>query len=198
MYTIQPIAESVITNEPCTLPTDWAKVRSISHTGRGGKQLKKMMKCKNEKNELEMVFSRDKVHGLLDRVYCADVSPVALQCDIRAGIWGDSCYDIDQSSAHQRAIVSAIENDDNETAPHETYKALFHYVENKTAERERVATTYFKGSIQKAKNVYQALTFGSSVKNAMLKCGYKKDVNDEQLNGYAKRTLSSTYDDGKM
>jgi hypothetical protein len=184
MYTIQPIAESVITNEPCTLPTDWAKVRSISHTGRGGKQLKKMMKCKNEKNELEMVFTRDKVHGLLDRVYCADVSPVALQCDIRAGIWGDSCYDIDQSSAHQRAIVSAIENDANETAPRETYKALFHYVENKTAERERVATTYFKGSIQKAKNVYQALTFGSSVKNAMLKCGYKKDVNDEQLNGY--------------
>lgn len=182
MYNITKITDSQITASNAVFPTDWQRVRSLILNGHNG--LKKMMKNKDNEN-LEMSFVRDKVYGDYDRVYTSGISPVNLECSLRCGIWGDTAVDIDQSCAQQRAMISCIESDDNLIAPRETYNALYHYVENKDSERQRVADLFFNGNVKKAKNMYQALTFGGSIANALKKNGNTQTYKgDAQLNNY--------------
>lgn len=184
MYAISPITDSVITCEPAAFPTDFHRVRSIISSHASGNTIKKLLKNKQGDN-LTMTFTRDKVYGNLDRVYTEGCSPVNIENSIRAGIWGDQVYDLDQSCSQQRAMLSAIENDPDLLAPRETYSALVHYVENKTEERQRVADKFFKGKLKPAKQLYQALTFGGGVKSSLEKLGSKVQGVDEQLQQYA-------------
>ena len=186
MFTIQPISNSAITAGECSLPTNSTRVRAIMNTNRGGRLLKNINIATTVQGNFKHRFDRDQKgdsYGAYDRAYC-NVSPVTLEKSIRAGIWGDTCYYIDQSCSQQRAMVSALENDANELEPRSTYSALYHYVENKDEERERVAHKYFGGNRAKAKNVYQALTFGGSARNALTNNGYDKPFADEQLSNF--------------
>ncbi len=159
MFTIKAIENSAITAEPCYLPVCSTLLKKCMNRSTDSQAyIRKMFK--NTTNEmLEMTFAREKKYKKYDRAYCP-ASPVSLAVNVRAGLFGNlTC--IDQSLAQPRAMVSALLNDSTfEGDVREEFAALFHYVENKNEERQRVADTYYNGDIKKAKGLYQKLTFG--------------------------------------
>ncbi len=161
MLKIKDIEESVITSEPCYLPIDSTLLKKcIPSCCESSAYLKRMFK--NTTNDvLKMNFTRDKKYKKYDRAYSV-ASPISLKSEIRAGLFGHLCC-IDQSSAQPRAMVSALLNEsDDESNIREEFSALFHYVEHKAEERERVANLYFGGDVSQAKELYQKITFGGS------------------------------------
>ena len=72
--------------------------------------------------------------------------------------------DFDQMHSHQSLILNAVQNDP-EINVDVSYRYLRHYVENKKAERARVAAKYYGGDIEKAKHAYLVLTFGGRARD---------------------------------
>ena len=162
MLQIREIENSVITVGPCHLPVDSNLLKKCIMRSCDSVAYVKMMFKNTNNDTLQMEFTREKKYKKYDRAYCLG-SPVSLKSEIRAGLFGDlTC--IDQSSAQPRAMVSALLNEQSNDLfnTREEFAGLFHYVENKHAERERVANLYFDGDTSKSKELYQKLTFGGS------------------------------------
>jgi len=160
MLQLKNLDDSIICDGPCYLPVDSNLLKKcIRKSVDSSAYLKKMFK--NTSNDmLEMQFNRDKKYKKFDRAY-SPASPVNLQRDVRAGLFGGLAC-IDQSLAQPRAMVSALLSLEGSclVQTREEFSGLFHYVENKNTERQRVADEYFNGNIKKAKGLYQSLTFG--------------------------------------
>jgi len=160
MYNIKEFTTSVITDEPCHLPIDAVLLRKCMTRSVAPQGYIAQMYKRTTENTLTMNFKRDKKYKKYDRAWC-NASPVSLHSPVRAGLFGNLTV-IDQSTAQPRAMVSALLADKNELAPRESFAALFHYVEHKSTERQRVADLYYDGDLRQAKALYQKITFGGS------------------------------------
>lgn len=173
-FKIKPIHNSVICAAPCPFPTDKARITRILNSGMNESydwcykslraHLTKLEK-NTRQNKLNIVYSRDKEvkemcnierANALNSVSAGDLSNYA-----RAGIWGDTSYDVDMCCAHPALLLSAVK--DSELA---MYKTTKEYVTNKGAFRQELADAAFEGDLDKAKQCLAALSYGSSLKKA--------------------------------
>jgi len=121
------------------------------------------------KDVLPIVYSRDKKVKEMSNIERANAKDCISAGDtsntVRAGIWGDTCYDFDMCVAHQALLMSAVEEGEEILFP-----ITAEYVQNKKQLRQEVADEMFDGDIELAKQALCALTFGSSLKSAFAQC----------------------------
>ena len=178
-YQISPIANSFIKGK-CFLPTEKKRVVRILNSGFDvdytadwvypslSKNLTRMT-SQIVNNQLEIVYHREhktqkKMSDITRAKADACISAGDTARDVRAGLWGDTCYDFDMCCAHHALILSALKQDEEIDIDCQ-FPTLNEYVNNKKAFRRDVAKV-FDDDLRKAKDAICAITFGSSLKNA--------------------------------
>lgn len=193
-YIIRPIATDHVTRSPSYLPIADTRVTDILHKGYDPKfadtegwclatylrSLRKNIHC----GMLEMQWSRKSKGKVTKRSECdravakGCLSAGDTLCEVRDGLWGDTVYDFDQCCSHQTLMLCALQADSDVDVPTE-FPNLLNYTEHKEEERKRVADAYFQGDIKKAKQMYQAVTFGGKPLDP-----YGEPLSDPALIGY--------------
>ena len=179
-FRIAPIKDSVIVGT-ANFPTPKDRLLKIINSGfdiaynDAGWQYKtlraQLTKTCNaiRKDVLPIVYSRDKKVKEMSNIERANAKDCISAGDtsntVRAGIWGDTCYDFDMGVAHQALLMSAVEEGEEILFP-----ITAEYVQNKKQLRQEVADEMFDGDIELAKQALCALTFGSSLKSAFEQC----------------------------
>jgi len=179
-YTINKIESSTICGT-ATLPLDKKRILRIQQSGYDvkydedwcypslSKNLMRML-TKVKDNTLHIDYHRDhksnkKMSNITRAKADACISAGDTSRNVRAGLWGDTCYDLDMNCAHHALILSVVEKDD-EVDVSISFPTLKQYVHNKKDFRKSVADQMFNGDVQQAKDAICAITFGSSLKNA--------------------------------
>jgi len=185
-FTITPIedTDSVICQDICNFPTPKKRLTKILHSGYDTiyndpdwryKTLRAQLEktySSIRKDVLPIVYSRKKEVKEMSNIERANAKDCISAGDtsnvVRAGIWGDTCYDFDMDVAHQALLMSAVTEDDKVL-----YPVTKEYVENKKRIRKEIADEMFGGDVDEAKTALTRLTFGSSLTKAFEYC---KDV----------------------
>ena len=182
---ITPITESVICGK-ASIPTNKSRLMAITNSGydipyNDASWAYKSLKAQLDKtitkvrnNVLQIEYNRvDKNDAKLSNLTRAKaVSCISLgdtSRSVRAGVWGDTCFDFDMCCAHQSEMVSALTEEQRILFP-----TLIQYVENKKQMRQEIADEMFDGNVDDAKQCMVALTFGSSLSSAFKDCKDKQ------------------------
>ena len=195
-YVIRPIATDHVTCEPTHIPTDWSLVNTIIKKGYepAGSEwsladyLRRLKKHGEQCNTLRIEYRRKPERGsdVVTKEECdravakGGLSAGDTRREVRAGVWGDTMCDFDQCTSHQSLILNALQADP-ETNVTTEFPNLHHYVHHKTEERQRVADAHFEGDAQKAKQLFQVLTFGGKARDP-----YGDPISDTKLTGFAR------------
>ena len=184
LFSIKSIKDSAIVGD-CYLPFDFNKITRLQNSGWNHtytdadapyspsnvdsvmKHVERLAKAKKSNNSIKIEFTQNDI--AIDRcVAKKSISAGDLYKPARYALFGDTMRDFDLDCAHQSMMLSALV--ENGTDVQTEYPALHNYVNNKTAERERLASALFGDaspeSIEKAKQIYMRLTFYGSVKKA--------------------------------
>ncbi len=192
-YKITAITESVI-NGKSYLPTDKKRINRILESGYDIQYTADWCYPSLSKNLMRLATKIKKNHLVIDyhrkhktnKEMCDVTRAKAEACisagdtsrNVRAGLWGDNCYDFDMCCAHHALILSALKKDDEIDIDCQ-YPTLNDYVNNKKEFRKNVAS-FFDDDLRKAKDAICAITFGSSLKNAF---------KDSKQSGYPKSCI---------